>query len=350
MKLKRTLAYFAAGLILLASGCAFQGAETAQAPQETTVQTPVETEAESKEPESPEESMTIALLKGPTGIGGAKIMADAESEKLPYTFILCATPDEAAAKIISGEADIAAVPTNLASVLFQKTEGKVQVAALNTLGVLSVLEKGDTIHSMADLSGQTIYVSGQGATPEYVVNYLLNKNKVTDAVISFKAEHAELAAIMASGEIGLCVLPEPNVTAVLSKNPDVRIALDLTAEWNRVLAGTDAEGSQLTMGCLVVQKDFAERHKETFDQFLEDYEASITFAAEDPAAASLLVEQAGIMPAASVAEKAIPNCNLVYIDGEEMEKGLSGFLEVLFEANPASVGGALPDETFYYQK
>ena len=294
----------------------------------------------------------IATLKGPTGMGMAKLMEDASVESAQgdrYEFSLAAAPDEITAQVVNGSVDIAAVPTNLASVLYQKTKGQIQVAALNTLGVLYLLENGETIQSVADLKGKTIGATGQGSTPEYVLDYILTKNGLDpekDVTIVWKGEHSELAALMSAGEVDIGMLPEPNVTAVLSANSGVRSALNLTEEWNKV-AGED---STLTMGCIVVQKKFAEEHKDALNRFLKAYSESVEYVNTNLDEASQLVEKHGILPKAAVAKKAIPNCNITYIDGAAMKTSLSGFLKVLFDANPASIGGAMPDDAFYYAK
>lgn len=294
----------------------------------------------------------IATLKGPTGMGMAKLMEDASVESAQgdhYEFSLAAAPDEITAQVVNGSVDIAAVPTNLASVLYQKTEGQIQVAALNTLGVLYLLENGESIQSVADLKGKTIGATGQGSTPEYVLDYILTKNGLDpekDVTIVWKGEHSELAALMSAGEVEIGMLPEPNVTAVLSANSGVRSALNLTEEWNKV-AGED---STLTMGCIVVQKKFAEEHKDALNRFLKAYSESVEYVNTNLDEASQLVEKHGILPKAAVAKKAIPNCNITYVDGAPMKTSLSGFLKVLFDANPASIGGAMPDDAFYYAK
>lgn len=318
---------------------------------------PTEATVESAEPEAvqvPEAIVTdydgtirIAALKGPTGIGMAKLMHDNEnmSSANAYDFSLLNAPDEAVAMVSSGSVEIAAVPTNLAAVLDKKTFGSVQVIALNTLGVLHVIEEGDSVKSIKDLSGKTIHASGQGATPEYVLQYLLKENGVTDCQIEWHADHAELATLVSTGEVKLAMLPEPNATVVLNKNSNIRAALDLTKEWDAL-----DTGSRLTMGCVIVNRFFAEANKEAVDAFLSEYQQSIQYAIANPEDAGEFVERFEIMPSAQIATQAIPRCNLVFIVGEEMKEALEGFYQVLFEADPSSVGGELPDESFYYQK
>ncbi len=309
--------------------------------------------SESSQSSAPAEKIqiSVAALKGPTAIGMVEMMHNAHEGTTAndYQFTLAGAPEELVGKIVQGEFDIAAVPTNLASTLYNKTEGEVQLAALNTLGVLYIVENGDTIHSMADLAGKTIYATGAGSTPEFALNYLLEQNGLqvgTDVQVEYKTEHSELATLLASGQADIALLPQPFVTSVLNQNEQVRVALDLTEEWEKVTQGA----SVLTMGCVVVQKSFAEEHPEALAQFMAEYEASVNFV-NDPAnleTAAQYTEDFDII-AAAVAQKAIPQCNIVFMTGEEMQQATQGFLEVLFEADPASVGGKLPDEGFYYQ-
>ena len=215
--------------------------------------------------------------------------------------------------------------------------------------MLYVVENGDTVHSMADLAGQTLYATGKGSTPEYALNYVLEANGLTpgqDLQVEYKTEHAELATLLASGQATLALLPQPFVTSVLTQNPDARVALDLTEEWNKASDGQSA----LTMGCIVVQKEFAQQHPEALQAFLEEYKASVDYVtdAENLEEAAALTEQYGIIKAA-VAQQAIPECNIVFISGEEMKTMASGFYEVLLEADPTAVGGQLPGDDFYYE-
>ena len=220
-----------------------------------------------------------------------------------------------------------------------------KLAAVNTLGVLYILENGDSVHSVADLKGKTLYATGQGSTPEYVLNAILEKNGLKvgeDVVIEYKAEHDELATLAASGEVTLAMLPEPNVTAAMAKNENLRIALDLTQQWESLELGT------LVQGCIVVRDGFLQENPQAVQTFLTEYAASVDYVNGDPAAAGELVASAGIMPQAALAAKAIPNCNIVCIQGDEMKAMASSTLQVLFDANPKSVGGAMPDDGFYY--
>ena len=288
---------------------------------------------------APAAPLNVATLKGPTGMGMTQMMQDGGAK---YNFTLSSAPDEVTAMVISGQADIAAVPVNLAAVLYNKLEGDVRVIAASTLGVLYVLENGESVQSFADLAGKTLYATGQASTPEYILQYLLEKNGVADSVtVEYKAEHSELAALMASGEAALGMLPEPNVTAAMAKNPSLRIALDLTEEWGKV---TDAP---MVQSAIICRASYYEEHKKDVAAFLQDYAASVAYVNESPAQAAAQMETLGIVPAAAIGEKAIPNCHIVCLTGADMQNAASAMLNVLFAANPKSVGGALPGEDFY---
>lgn len=291
--------------------------------------------------------VNLALLAGPTGIGAAKLLADNESGKTAnsYNATIASAPDALTGKLVSGEVDIAALPTNVAAALYQKTGGKIQIAALNTLGVLYILENGNTVSSLADLKGKTLYATGQGANPEYVLNYLLKQNSLEpgkDVNVEFKASD-ELTALMASGKADLAMLPVPAATSVLMKNKSVRAALDLTKEWDQVTAD-----GKLTMGCIVVRTDFAKKNPAAVQAFLKEYAASIDYVKNNVASAAQLVAKFGITGNAQIAAAAIPQCNLICITGDEVRMAIQGYYEVLFAADPSSIGGSIPDDGFYY--
>lgn len=341
MKRNSFLMVFAAILLTAAlfTGCAAPAPATTQAP----AQTPDATQAP-----APRATLNIVALKGPTGMGMVQLMqADEQgTSAVDYDITLAAAPDEISGKIVTGEADIAAAPINLAAALYNKTEGKVAIIAVNTLGVLYVLENGETVNSIADLSGKTLYATGQGATPEFVLNYLLEKNGIAGKVdVQYMADHTELATLLAADEGGvkIAMLPEPNVTAALLKNSALRIALDLTEEWNKV-----SGGAQLVQGCLIARKDVLENDPDAVNAFLQEYAASTAFVNEKTEDAAALIEQYGIMASAAAAKAAIPNCNIVCVTGEDMQADALGMLQVLFAADPKSVGGKLPGDDFYY--
>ncbi|HIY08598.1 MAG TPA: ABC transporter substrate-binding protein [Firmicutes bacterium] len=296
------------------------------------------------------ETIQIAALKGPTAIGMLQMMEDAQKGEAPddYQFTLAGSADEIVGRIVQGEFDIAAVPTNLAAVLYNRAEGRVQLGALNTLGVLYMLENGQTIQSVADLAGKTVHTISKGSVPEYVLNYVLAQNGLdpqTDLTVEYHTESTEVAALLAAGEAQVAMLPQPFVTSVLTQNDQVRVALDMTEEWDKV-----GDGSVLTMGCIVVQKDFAQNHPEAMARFLEAYDQSVAWVTDEAnlEEAAALCESFDIMNAA-VAQQAIPECNIVFITGDEMEEKVGGFLQVLYDADPSAVGGAMPDEAFYYK-
>lgn len=283
----------------------------------------------------------VASLKGPTSMGLVG-MIDEDKDAHAYTFTVAGTADEIVPLLVKGDLDIALVPCNLASVLYQKTKGGVQLAAINTLGVLYVVEKGDTVHSVQDLQGRTMLSTGKGTTPEYALNAVLGKTGVT-ADIQFKSESTEVAAALAAGQADLAMLPQPYVTAVQAQNPDLRVALSLTDEWARVMPD-----SALVTGVVLVRAAFAKENPEALASFMDSYRASTAFVNDQPEQASVMIEQLGVAKAA-VAQKAIPFCNIVCIEGAQMKDYVSGYLTALFEQDPASVGGALPDDAFYLQ-
>jgi len=300
-----------------------------------------------KAPETDAETVRVYALKGPTGMGMAKLMKDNDSDTSVnhYDFTIASAPDEVTAEIIKGNYDIAAVPANLAAVLYNKTEGNIRVAAINTLGVLYILENGDTVQSLSDLNGKTVYATGQGSTPEYVLNYILAENGI-ECEVEYFAEHAELATQMISGGVSIGMLPVPNATTVLAGS-EARTAIDMTAEWNRI-AESKGTGSALCQGCIVINPDFIENHPKAVEAFLTEYAASVEFVNGNVEDASAMIAEYGIIPKAEVAKKAIPDANIVCITGEEMSSALEGFFGVLFESNPAAVGGKLPASDIYY--
>jgi len=299
---------------------------------------------QSKDPTGDDYTLRVGTLKGPTGMGMAKMIADNNTSKTK-DITLYGAPEDLSAALISGSLDVAAVPVNLAAVINKKTNGEYLVAAINTLGVLYIVENGNTLTSLADLEGKTLYATGQGSTPEYMLNYILEKNGLTDKVtVEWKTEHSELATLAASGEVQYAMLPEPHVTTTLVKNQSARAAINLTEEWDKVSEG------QAVQGCLVVSKKAITEHKAVVDAFLDEYKASVDFVNGNIADASQMIADIGIVGAAAVAQKAIPRCNIVYIDGDAMIASLTEFYTVLYNANPKSVGGTLPNESLYYKK
>ncbi len=316
-----------------------------------------------QEEETPAEdpvTVRVAALKGPTAMGMVKLMSDSdaaaesgeETTGNTYDFTLAASADEVSPKLMQGELDIACVPANLASVLYNRTDGGIVTLAVNTLGVLYIVENGNSVQSMADLAGRTIAASGKGSTPEYALRYLLSENGIdpdTGVTIDWKSEHSECVAALASGAATIAMLPQPFVTVAQTQLPDLRVALDLTEEWDAL-----DNGSALLTGVVVARADFVEEHPTAVEEFLTSYAESVEWVNANTAEAAKLIGGYDIVDAA-VAEKALPYCNIVCITGSEMKDMLSGYLQVLFDAAPASVGqdaetgeGGLPGDDFYY--
>ncbi|MGO5075508.1 ABC transporter substrate-binding protein [Clostridium sporogenes] len=290
------------------------------------------------------EKIKIATLKGPTGMGMVKLM---EENKEDYDISLFDAPDQIVSKVVNGEVDAAAVPSNLASVLYNKTKGQVQLVGINTLGVLYIVENGDTVKNIKDLKGETIYATGKGATPEFILNYILKKNGLDpdkDVKIEYKAQHNDLATLVASKKAKIAVLPEPFVTISKTKNKDLKVQLDLTKEWGKV----SGEG-KLTMGALVFKKDFIDKRGKDVENFINNYKKSVEFVNNNKEEASKLMEKNEIVPKAKIAEMAIPKCNIVFMDSKDSKDSLEKFYNILKENDPKSIGGKLPDENFYYK-
>lgn len=296
-------------------------------------------------------TFNLAAMKGPTAMGMVKMIEDSANgeTKHDYQATIYGAADEIVPLLVQGKVDVAAVPCNLASVLNTKTEGAITIAAVNTLGVLYILDTDGSVNSIEDLKGKTIYSTGKGTTPEYSLNYILTQNGIDptkDVTVEFKSEATEVAALLTAdgAENVVAVLPQPYVTTVLAQNDKVRIALNMTEEWEKV-----GNGTTMLTGCIVARKAFVEENKAAFDEFLEEYKASTEYAISNVSETAALIEKYGIIKAA-VAEKALPACNITFIAGEEMKTQVGAYLKVLFEQNPQAVGGKLPDEDFYYTK
>ena len=291
----------------------------------------------------------VFMISGPTGIGAANLMQadEAGTAKGDYEFTVVAAPTEIVAKISNKEADIAAVATNMAASIYNKTNGGVTVLAVNTLGVLNVLTNGTEITSLADLKGKKVYTTGQGANPEYVIDYLLTKNGVnpdTDLDLQFKAEGTELVTVWATEPDAVIIAPQPVATSILNKYEGSKLTIDLTDEWEKV-----GDGSALMMGCVIVRNEFLKENPDTVKLFLEEYEASIKKANEDVDGTATLCEKFGIVAKSALAKKAIPASNVCFVTGTEMKTKLSGYPAVLFAADKKAVGGKLPADDFYYE-
>ena len=340
----------------LLAGCSGGNGNTNAAADgaESTSPTLTEPETTSQQETAAPVDVNVMALKGPTAMGMVEFMSQADTGELTdnnYHFSITAATDEVSAALAQGTTDLAAVPANLASVLYNNTEGGVQVLAINTLGVLYIVESGDTVHSVEDLRGKTIYASGKGNTPEYALNYVLTQNGIdpaSDVTIEWKSEQAECLSALMAEENTIAMLPQPFVTTAQTKSENIRVALDLTEEWDEIQAESDAP-STLVTGVVVGRTEFVAEHPEAVSAFLEHYRASVEYVNANADEAAQLVGQYEIV-AAEVAQKALPECNIVFIEGVEMKDSLSGYLSVLFEQNPKSVGGALPDDAFYYSR
>lgn len=325
-----------AGLLAAAMMLSFAACGTPEEPEST------------EPPKAPSVSVNVTTLKGPTGMGMAQFMSEAKADSFynDYNVTLAGAPEQIVAAITGGTADIAACPINLASSLYKKTNGAVEMLAINTLGVLYILENGNTVSDIASLKGKTLYATGKGATPEYILNYVLTANGLTpgvDVKIEYVQEHSELAAMLASGKVKLAMLPEPNVTAAMLQNTDLRIAADMTEQWEKV-----GDNGTLVQGCIIARKEFVEKNPQAVEEFMNAYEASVELTKADKDTAAALCEEMGIIPKKAVALKAMDNCNITFVTGEEMKNLALENLRILYEANPKSIGGAVPDENFFY--
>lgn len=287
----------------------------------------------------------VAALKGPTGMAIAHMMKENDGA---YDFIIETQPANVNALIISGQADIAAVPINAGAVLYNKTEGGVKALSLITRGMLYVLEKGEGIQSVSDLAGKTVVTAGQGATPEYVMNYILAANNV-EATLDFKAEHAEVVAQAIAGNADIVLLPEPQVTNLLMKDAGYRKALDITELFSDAAKKNGEENAQLSMSVVIVRREFLEQRPEAVQKFMEDLNASIAFANENVPEAAREIAELEIIPSAAVAEKALPSCTLVFVSGEDMQRQAGPLYDILFAANPQAVGGSVPGDEYYFK-
>ena len=297
-----------------------------------------------------EVAVKITALKGPTGMGIAKMISDEKNkEDKKYDINIANSIDEITPKLVNKEIDIAAVPSNLASILYNNNGGEIKTLAVNTLGVLYIVENGNTVNNLEDLKGKTIYSSGKGATPEYALNYVLKENGINpdkDLKIEYKSEHTECLSALLNDKNGIALLPQPFVTIALTKNENLRVALDLTKEWD-ALNKDKKDGSALITGVVVARKEFIDKYPQKVKNFLEEYKKSVDFTNNNIEEASKLIRENGIVQA-EVAKMAIPKCNITFIDGKDMKDKLSGYLKVLYDANQKSVGGKMPSDDFYY--
>ena len=350
MKFKKVLSAVLA-LAMAASLAACGGAAAVSSTEPASEPAATEAPAESTETAAETAGIRIAGLKGPTTMGLVNLIAQAEAGQTAqdYAFTMYGAADELVPLLVKGELDAAAIPANLAATLYQKTGGALEVACINTLGVLYVVELGNNIQSVEDLKGATIVTTGKGTTPEYVLRYVLSQNGIDpdkDVTIEYLSEATEVAARLTAPSTDsrtiVAMLPQPFVTSVVAQSEGgVRVALDMNEEWQKVA------GSRLVTGVTVVRKEFAEANPDVMAQLMTDYAASVESVTTDLSGTAALCEQYGVVAKAALAEKALPSCNIVFETGDEMKTDLTAYLQVLYDADPASVGGALPGEDFY---
>lgn len=367
--MKRSMKLLAAALAgtIALSGCAKNSDKQASSAETTIAETESSKEASAASTETSEESadqssnasennenasgaaVRVGSLKGPTSMGLAELMDRAEKGETEndYTFTMAGKADELVGSVANGDLDIVLVPANVASILYTKTQGNVNVIDINTLGVLYVVASDDSISSMEDLKGKTVYMTGKGTTPEYVMNYLLSENGLNDGdvTLEFKSEAAEVASVLKEDSSAVGVLPQPFATAACIQNEALKPVLDLTEQWNLL---NKENKSQLVTGVTIVRSDFLKENEEAVKLFMEDHKASAAYTSEHLDEAAEMVAALGIVEKAPIAKKAMPACNIVCITGEEMKSALSGYLSVLEAADAKSIGGQLPGDDFYY--
>ncbi len=296
------------------------------------------------------ETVTIRIgsLKGPTSMGLVSLMDQTKNGEAGqnYEFTMAAAADEINAAFLKGDLDIVLIPANVASVLYHKTEGQIAVVDINTLGVLYLLESKETVSSVADLAGRTVYLPGKGTTPDYALQYLLEENgvEIGEVDLQYKSEAAEVISALSEEPDALGLLPQPAATTACMQQKDLRIALDLTEEWDKVTMD-----SSLVTGVTAVRREFLEQNEAAVQAFVQDHMESAQFANENVEEAAELVAALEIVPKASVAAQAIPYCNITCLTGKDLRTALSGYLDVLAGQNPEAVGGKVPSDDFYYE-
>jgi NitT/TauT family transport system substrate-binding protein len=346
MKKLLTILMALAMMLAVFTGCSAPSNEAASpSPTQAATEAPAETATEAPTPEPTDAAaygednpLTVATLAGPTGMGMIQLF-----DNPAYEVSLLTSPDQISPKVISGEVSVATIPSNLAAVLYNKMKGGIKIVSVNTMGVLYIVENGDTVNSIEDLAGKTLYATGQGATPEYVLNKMLKENGLEDVTVEYKGAHADLANAVAAGDISLALLPEPFVSSVLAQNPDVTVKLDINEEWRKIFG----EDAGMPMGVTIVSDALAS-DTASMNQLVADYTASVDYvlADTDSAAADIVAKQ--IVGAEAVAKAAIPRSGISFITGEDCIAILDDYFQVMFESNPQSLGGAIPDQDIYY--
>jgi NitT/TauT family transport system substrate-binding protein len=292
------------------------------------------------------EVVVVESLRGPTGLGIAKLAGD--NPILPGDFDVeyrfSSAPDVTVSNVLSGEADIAALPTNVAARLYSAGV-PYRILAVNTLGVLYIVSTDPAIEDLGDLEGRELLVSGRGANPDIILRALLEGRGIDpdeDLAIRY-ANHTEAAQLLLSGREQSALLPEPFVTRVLQQSPGARIAVDIQEEWQRQLGA----GSTIGLGCIVVHNRLVEEEPAFVATFLEEYLASVEWVRSNPEQAGPIVEELGVGFTAEEAREAIPRANLVGLFGVEAYRAIDPYFRALYAFDPASLGGSLPGQDLF---
>ena len=296
-------------------------------------------------PETVSEIVNVAALNGPTGMGMVQLMDMTDK----YAVETYQSPTDVTAKLIKGEVDVAALPSNMAAVLYNKTEGQIVAVSPIALGVLHILGNNVDITEVSQLKGKTIVASGQGGTPEYVLQKVAEAAGLKlyeDVQVEWLANHAEVNTKLLSTEGAIAMIPEPFVSTALAAGKEgVAEVFDMNTLWK------DATGQELPMGVLVARKAFAQEKGDDLKVLLNDLQSSVDYVNGSPAEAAQLIVEKGFIGKAEIAEAAIPNCHIVLSAGDKAAEGaeiLKTFNQTLFEMNPQAVGGKLPADDLYY--
>ena len=292
----------------------------------------------------------IAAMNGPTLMGlGHLYNAENGKADSKYTFTKEGTPDAVVAGLANKTFDAACLPANTAAIVFNTDSIDIQVAAISMLGVLYVVQKAGTpvIANLADLSGQTVYLTSQGSTPDVAFRYLLAQNNINNVKLEFETEGSIIAAGIktANSKYDYALLPQPAATVASSGPGAATEAIHLSGEWKKFHPESD-----IITAVLVVRTAYIKNNRAAFEKFLEDYRKSVEFVTDArnlDISAGYVVDM-GIVPALPLAKAALLKCGITFIRAEEMRTSLSQFYQVLYDQNPRSIGGKIPSQKFYY--
>lgn len=294
--------------------------------------------AGTQQPQTPAQPIKVATLAGPTGMGIVQLIDNEAYEVEIYN-----TPDQITPKVISGEVDVATIPSNVAAVLYNKMQGGIKIVAVNTMGVLYILENGDSVNNIGDLSGKVLYSTGQGATPEYAIDKIIAHNGIDNVEVKYMGAHSDLANAMAAGDVDLALVPEPFVSTILAKNPDVSVKIDLNDEWRKIF-GDDAG---MPMGVTIVSSAFAD-DSEAMQRLIRDYGESVEYVVNETEKAAVDIAAKEIVGTKEIAKAAIPRCGISFVTDAACAKILDNYFELMYLSNPDSVGGHIPGEDIYF--